>query len=247
MFANKVVLITGGSSGIGATTAELFAKEGAAVAFNGRNETKLKEVAQRCEKLGANTLGIKADLSNDQEAKSIIEKTIDKFGKLDVLVNNAGMVRFTSLLQPDLLGTYDEIMNTNLRAVILITGLAIPHLIKTKGNIVNVSSIASTSTKIPGLIPYCISKAGMDCFTRGAALELASSGVRVNSVNPGPVVTEILSSVDIPEALNAESMTALGKYSDANEISDMIMYLASDKARSITGSIYVIDNGTLLK
>ncbi|KAJ8713157.1 hypothetical protein PYW08_008461 [Mythimna loreyi] len=251
MFANKVVIVTGGSAGIGAATAELFAKEGASVAIVGRNEEKLNEVAKRCEQHGANTLIIKADVSKEEEAKTIVQKTIDKFEKLDILVNNAGIVRFASILQPNLLQNFDEVMNTNLRPVVLITNLAAPHLIKTKGNIINVSSVAATLAKVPGLMSYSVSKAAMDHFTRFAAMELAPSGVRVNSVNPGPVTTDIMATAGVPAKLmegpTMASMTALGRASEADEVGDIILYLASDKARGVTGSCYVIDNGFLLK
>ncbi|KAH9634347.1 hypothetical protein HF086_011607 [Spodoptera exigua] len=248
MFANKVVLVTGGSSGIGAAAVELFAKAGASVAFVGRNEAKLKDVSNRCDQLGAKSLAIKADISKEEEAKTIVQRTIDEFGKLDVLVNNAGILRSKSLLEPDILANYDETMNTNLRPVVHITSLAIPFLIASKGNIVNVSSVASTASNVPGLMSYSVSKAGLDHFTRFAALELAPSGVRVNSVNPGPVITDIVVGSGFPaDALEeAGTHTPLGRSSDSEEIGDIIVYLASDKAKSITGSCYVIDNGFLL-
>ncbi|XP_026740389.1 uncharacterized protein LOC113502858 [Trichoplusia ni] len=249
MFANKVVLVTGGSSGIGAAAVEGFAKEGAFVAFVGRNETKLKAVAERC---GANTFPIKADIAKDEEAKTIVAKTIEKFGKLDVLVNNAGISRIVGLSDPNILDAFDLIMNTNLRAVVLLTNLAIPYLKETKGNIVNVSSVASTTipSLMDGFVSYCVSKAGLDQFTRGAAKEFASFGVRVNSVNPGPVITDMAvnSGIDnVPDDDMMKNITALGRASDADEVSDLIQYLASDKARSVTGSCFVIDNGMLLK
>nr|AAF70499.1 3-dehydroecdysone 3alpha-reductase [Spodoptera littoralis] len=249
MFANKVVLVTGGSSGIGAATVEAFVKEGASVAFVGRNQAKLKEVESRCQQHGANILAIKADVSKDEEAKIIVQQTVDKFGKLDVLVNNAGILRFASVLEPTLIQTFDETMNTNLRPVVLITSLAIPHLIATKGSIVNVSSILSTIVRIPGIMSYSVSKAAMDHFTKLAALELAPSGVRVNSVNPGPVLTDIAAgsgfSPDLLEDTGAH--TPLGKAAQSEEIADMIVYLASDKAKSVTGSCYIMDNGLALQ
>ncbi|XP_035448838.2 3-oxoacyl-[acyl-carrier-protein] reductase FabG-like [Spodoptera frugiperda] len=251
MFANKVVLVTGGSSGIGAAAVKLFAKEGASVAFVGRNEAKLKEVASSCQQHGANVLVIRADVSKDEEANTIVQQTVDKFGKLDVLVNNAGIVRHASILEANLLKKFDEVMNTNLRSVVHLTNLAAPHLVKTKGNIVNVSSVVSTSTKFPGIMCYSVSKAGLDHFTRAAALELARSGVRVNAVNPGPVETDIISNSGLSEEqvrnANPAAMTVTGRSSDADEIGDLILYLASDKARSVTGSCFVIDNGYLLK
>lgn len=248
-FKNKVVLITGGSAGIGAATAEQFAKEGASVVIVGRNEAGLKTVAQRCEKHGTPTLIIKADVANDAEAKTIIKKTVDKFGKLDVLVNNAAILKNTSLTSPDVMQTYDEVTSVNLRAVVHLTSLAVPYLVKTKGNIINISSVlAKTYAQVPQMMMYCVSKAALDHFTHGAALELAASGVRVNTVSPGPVRTNMLQSL-VTEQLwedNANA-TALQRISEPEEVADVIMFLASDKAKGVTGSNYRVDNGLLLK
>ncbi|KAH9641642.1 hypothetical protein HF086_009988 [Spodoptera exigua] len=244
-FAKKVVLITGGSAGIGATTAEKFATEGATVAIVGRNEAKLNKVAEQCQKLGTPILTIKADISKDADADLVVKKTIDKFGKLDVLVNNAGILREANLLSEDFLKTYDEVMNINMRGAVRITYFAAPYLIKTKGNIVNVSSVAANCTSRPNTSAYRTSKAAMNHFTRCVALELAPHGVRVNSVSPGPVMTDIFEGLEV----NAEMLkknTALQRVSVPDEIADMIMFVASDKARGATGSNYVVDNGTLL-
>uniref|UniRef100_A0A2A4J134 Ketoreductase domain-containing protein n=1 Tax=Heliothis virescens TaxID=7102 RepID=A0A2A4J134_HELVI len=249
MFANKVVLVTGGSSGIGAAAVVEFAKQGASVALVGRNDTRLQEVAKKCEQYGANTLVIKADVSKDEQAKTVIQQTVDKFGKLDVLVNNAGILRYAPVTDPKLLANFDEVMNTNLRPVIHLSSLAIPHLIASKGNIVNVSSVLATFNKVPGTISYCMSKAAMDHFTRVAATELAPHGVRVNSINPGPVITDIATSAGMPKDLNqdniVEKLTALGRYSEADEIGELILFLA--RSPSVTGSCYLIDNGMGLK
>ncbi|XP_063539065.1 3-oxoacyl-[acyl-carrier-protein] reductase FabG-like [Cydia strobilella] len=256
-FSGKVVLVTGASSGIGAATAILFSKEGASVAIVGRNETKLGNVAQKCKQLGAQPLVIRADVSNEKEASTIIEKTVDHFGKLDVLVNNAGIIRKASVADSNSLKIYDEVMNTNMRSIVQLTSLAAPFLVATKGNIVNVSSVASTKL-LEGLTAYCVSKAGLDHFTRCAALDLAASGVRVNSVNPGPVRTDLAENGDLmnlmmPGAGDAawweymKTMTALNRVGEPEEIADVIAFLASDKARSITGSTYVSDNGHTLK
>lgn len=241
MFSNKVVLITGASAGIGAATAECFAKEGASLAIVGRNETKLNNVAQCCEKLGAEVYIIKADIAEDDEAKAIIQQTIRKYGKLDVVINNAGIYKPTDI-ESNMVEIYDETMKTNLRAVVLITSLAIPYLKLTKGNVINVSSVDSMNVKYPGLTAYGISKAGIDYFTKSLAKELGPSGVRVNSVNPGPVYTKML------EGSESEfiDLTVLGRMSEAAEIGDLMLFIASDKAKSITGSCYVIDNGYLL-
>ncbi|XP_073948661.1 3-oxoacyl-[acyl-carrier-protein] reductase FabG-like [Choristoneura fumiferana] len=251
-FSGKVVLVTGASSGIGAATAVLFAGEGARVALVGRNEAKLSNVAQQCSAHGNQPLVIKADLSNEEETKTIIDKTVNHFGQLDVLVNNAGFSKSGSLLEGNIIEAYDAIMKTNVRAAIQLACLATPHLIKTKGNIINISSVGSLHTpQVPQQASYCISKAALDHFTRCAALELAASGVRVNSVNPGPVKTDILENSGVPNVdivwERFKNTTALGRIGEPEEIAELISFLASDRARSITGSIYVSDNGYLLK
>lgn len=245
---NKVALITGGSSGIGAATAILFAKEGAYVAVVARNEEKLKNVKSEIDKVGAKPLIIIADLSVDIETKAVVSKTIDTFGKLDILVNNAGVIRYASVLNENLLQVYDEVISINLRAVVLLTNLAVPYLIKTRGNIVNISSAAGTivlaDKHLKGFASYCTSKAGMDHFSRYAAIELAEKGVRVNIISPGPVETDILKNAGGSSEwdLMAEK-TALKILTKPEEVADLVLYLASDKGRSVTGSNYTIDAG----
>ncbi|XP_072934768.1 uncharacterized short-chain type dehydrogenase/reductase y4vI-like [Epargyreus clarus] len=244
-FTNKVVLITGASSGIGAATAVLFTKEGAHVAIVGRNEAKLKMVEQNCAKNGKKPLVIKADISNDDAAAAMVKKTVDTFGKLDVLVNNAGFTKFGTVLDGSIMETYDAIMAVNVRALIYITTLAVPHLIKTKGNIVNISSVAASSVPItPTMTTYCVSKAALNHFSRAVALELAPHGVRVNTVSPGPVKTDFLENAGA--SFNIEDVkTVLGRVSESEEVADVILFIASDKAVAITGSDYITDNGFL--
>lgn len=246
-FENKIVLVTGGSSGIGAATAVLFAKEGASVVIVGRNEAKLKTVIEQCQEHGVTPLVIKADVSHEEAPGEIIKQTIDRYGKLDVLVNNAGIVFTGGLLDGELMKNYDKIMNTNLRAVVCLTNLAVPYLVKTRGNVVNISSTLGTQAG-PWMMAYCISKAGLEHFSKTAALELAPSGVRVNIVSPGPVVTDILETAGMPDLWEEwGKQTPLGKVAYADEVADLILFLASDKAKSITGANYTIDNGSLLK
>ncbi|XP_072940656.1 3-oxoacyl-[acyl-carrier-protein] reductase FabG-like [Epargyreus clarus] len=246
-FKNKVVIVTGGSAGIGAATAVKFAEESANVVIVGRNEVKLREVAEECKKFNADCHVVKADITTESEVKNIIDETIKKYGKLDVLVNNAGIVRAGIILDGRLMKDYDEIMNTNLKSVVVLTCLAAPYLIKTKGNIVNISSISGAREGISRFIAYSISKAGLDIFTRGTASEMGSHGVRVNSISPGPVKTEIVRTGGIDEDISEwKSTTALGRISEPEEVADLILYLASDKAGGITGSNYVCDNGSLV-
>ncbi|XP_073949028.1 3-oxoacyl-[acyl-carrier-protein] reductase FabG-like [Choristoneura fumiferana] len=220
------------------------------VAIVGRNETKLNNVAQQCAVHGAAPLIVRADVANEEKVKTIVKNTIEQFGQLDILVNNAGIYKLALITDPNILQTYDAVMNTNLRSVIQLTNLAAPYLTETKGNIVNVSSISSHRIFGEKYMSYALSKIGMDHFTRAAALELAASGVRVNSVNPGPVKTDILDNCGVAAPGKSDEMweqfkdvTPLGRIGEPEEIAELIMFLASDKARSITGSIFDSDNG----
>lgn len=180
-FNDKVVLVTGASSGIGADAARHLAKLGAKVAIVGRNEKRLNTVAEEIKNLGLVTpLAIVADVTED--AERIVDETIEQFGKLDVLINNAGIVIQDNVVQVNI-SEFDRIFDTNVRSAIKLTKLCVPHLEKTKGNVVNVSSVAGLKA-FQNIMSYCISKAALDQFTKCTALDLAPKGIRVNSINP---------------------------------------------------------------
>ncbi|XP_026328417.1 uncharacterized protein LOC113236520 [Hyposmocoma kahamanoa] len=252
-FKDKVVIVTGASSGIGAATAIKFIEEGAKVIIVGRNEKKLKNVSLQCEKAGRKPLVVIAELAIDDDVKRIMTDTLKVYGKLDILVNNAGMPVQSSILAPDTIKAFDKINAVNLRSIILLTNLAAPHIVETKGNIINISSVGSTSVSTPLGFAYNTVKAGLDHFTRCIALELAPKGVRVNVINPGIVRTDIMKHYVTDENLEKQMYELAGKnaplqkIAESEEIADLILYLASDKAKSITGACHVIDNGFLLK
>ncbi|XP_038207391.1 3-oxoacyl-[acyl-carrier-protein] reductase FabG-like [Zerene cesonia] len=250
-FNDKVVLITGASSGLGAATAIHLSKQSAKLVLVGRKEINLKKIALYCEKAnGIKPLAITADVTEDEDLERIIRETIENFGKLDVLVNNAGITAMGGIKKSDM-ASYDKIMAVNTRAVFRLTMLATPHLVQSKGCIVNVSSITSTRPNTISLA-YNMSKAALDQFTKCVALELAPDGVRVNAVNPGFVKTNIIKNIGLTEdqidlyAKNIASGTPLKKLVEANEVASLIAYLASDAAKSITGCCYPIDGGRLL-
>lgn len=247
---NKVAIVTGASSGIGAAIALKLSEEGVRVTIVGRNENKLKSVAEACGKRGSKPLIIVADVSNDADAKKIVSETLNFFGKIDILVNNAGIGNASSILDDKAMDVFDKVVSTNLRSAVQLTHLSAKYLIETKGNIINICSIAATTVLSKTAFSYCTSKAGLDHFTRCIALELAPKGVRVNAINPGPVKTEIIENTGVNAAVSKhiwdimKKSTALGRIGDAEEIADLVAFLASDKARSITGSSITTDNGS---
>ncbi|XP_056013720.1 3-oxoacyl-[acyl-carrier-protein] reductase FabG-like isoform X2 [Ostrea edulis] len=165
----KFALITGASSGIGAGAAILFSKLGAEVAITGRNVDNLAKTAAECEKgNGKKPFTFSGDLTNEDFVKRLVKETVNRYGKLDILVNNAGIVK-TGTIEMTSLEQYDDTMNINVRAIYHLTMLAVPHLIQTKGNIVNVSSVNGVRS-FDGVLPYCMSKSAIDQFTRCTAI-----------------------------------------------------------------------------
>jgi NAD(P)-dependent dehydrogenase (short-subunit alcohol dehydrogenase family) len=244
----KVAVVTGASSGIGRATAVRFAEAGArGVVIVGRGQRELNRVASEIKERGIEALALRADVTDDGAAARIVARTIKKFAALDVLVNAAGHIS-NGTIETTPLGDWDAMMNVNLRAVFNLMQQAVPYLSAGRGNIVNVSSVTGLRA-FPGVLAYCVSKAGLDQLTRCAALELAPKGIRVNAVNPGVVITEIHKRGGMSEEAYAafleHSRTThpLGRVGRAGEVAELILYLASERAAWITGATYSIDGG----
>lgn len=243
----KVALITGASSGIGRATALRFAEEGAQVALVGRVRDALSDVAAEVASRGGDAFAVEADVTIERDAERVVRETVEDFGALDVLVNAAGILG-NGTIETTTLAAWDDMLNVNLRAVFHLMQLAVPHLERRGGNIVNVSSVTGLRA-FPGVLAYCVSKAGVDQLTRCAALELAPMGVRVNAVNPGVVVTQVhrrggMSDEAYEKFLEHSKTThPLGRVGDAREVAELILFLASSRASWITGATYSIDGG----
>jgi len=240
-FEGKVALVTGATSGIGMATARKFADQGARVAAAGRKTDVLSKLASENIKTYA------ADLSNEANTEAFVRGVLKDFGGIDILVNAAGIIA-SGTVENTTLADYDYMMNINVRSVFQLTQLALPSIIERKGNIVNVSSVTGLRA-FPNVFAYCISKAAVDQLTRCAALELASKGVRVNAVNPGVVRTNLHRNSGMTEDAYAgfversKQTHPIGRVGEAEEIADLIVFLASSKAGWITGVTYSIDGG----
>ncbi len=241
------MVITGASSGIGRATALLFAKNGANVVAVGRNEKELNALRDQVQgKKGSIKVHL-ADIRETTQVERLINSTIQNFGQIDVLVNSAGII-MNGTIENTTLEDWDKMFDINLRSVFFLMQKCLPHLEKTKGNIVNVSSVAGTRS-FPNILSYCVSKSAVDQLTRCSALELAPKGIRVNAVNPGVVVTNLhkrggMADEDYQNFLkNSKNTHPLGRAGEPGEVADLIYFLASEKASWITGATYEIDGG----
>lgn len=243
----KIVIVTGASSGIGKAAAALFAQNGATVIAVGRNEKELTVLQDSLRSKRDNVKIHLADVNEYSQIDRMVSETVQAFGQIDVLVNSAGIIK-NGTIENTTLDEWDKMMNVNLRSVFYLMQKCIPHMIESKGNIVNVSSVAGTRS-FPNVLAYAVSKAAIDQLTRCSALELAAKGIRVNAINPGVVVTNL----HTRSGMDAESYEAflerakethpIGRPGTPEEVAELIYYLASDKAGWITGATYEIDGG----
>ena len=240
-FEGKVVIVTGAGSGIGAGTARRFMKEGAFVTLNGRREHKLQESIAGFDP--AKSLVHPGDVSDEEYVKRLVGDTIAKFGKLHVLVNNAGFAKFGPFAQTT---TQDwrKVMTTDLDSVYFACREALPHLLKTKGSIVNLSSASGLGGDW-GMSSYNAAKGAVTNFTRSLALEYGSHGVRVNAVAPSLTTTEATADLLKSEALMAafRDRIPIGRAATPDDIAGVIAFLASEDAVFVNGVILPVDGG----
>jgi NAD(P)-dependent dehydrogenase (short-subunit alcohol dehydrogenase family) len=244
-FHNKVIIVTGASSGIGKATARLAVERGAHVVFVARREHEMKSITTTMNQTSVEI--VSADLTKEDDRQKVISRTLQRFGGIDILVNAAGIIG-NGTIENTTLDQWDRMMDINLKSVFRLTQLALPSIIERKGNIVNVSSVTGIRS-FPNVLAYCVSKAGVDQLTHCAALELGSKGVRVNAVDPGVVVTNLHRNSGMEEEAykkfleHSKTTHPIGKVGTPEDIAELILFLASDRAGWITGGSFSIDGG----
>jgi len=244
---NKVVLITGGTRGIGKACAIAFAKKGYNVVFTYlSSEEKAADLEKEIKNLGVEVFSIKVDNSKKQQIENMINKVIDRFGQIDVLVNNAGISEIKKIEDIDE-DDWDKIMDTNLKGSFFCSQIVFNHMKKRKtGRIINMGSQAGSSGGLFIGAHYSTSKGGLLCLTKTLAKLGAEHGILVNSVSPGIVKTDMIGSFSpkIKKELTGE--IPLGRMADPEEVANVVMFLASDDASYITGANIPVNGGMLM-
>ena len=244
-FKENVVIVTGSSRGIGKAIASAFAREGASVVVSGRNKENLKNVVDEISKSAGNVLAVEADVAKPDDAKKLIDQTLEAFGRIDVLVNNAGITRDNLLLRLSE-DDWDTVLDTNLKGAFnCIKASTKPMMKQRSGVIINITSVVG-QTGNAGQTNYSASKAGMIGLTKSVAKELASRSIRVNAVAPGFIETDM--TAELPEKAREELISSipLAKLGNVENVADLVLFLSSPKAEYITGQVVNVDGGMVM-
>lgn len=239
---NKVAIITGGTSGIGLATVERFSEEGAKVVFCGRRTTKGNEIEKRLQEAGHEVFFVNADCSIESDMYHLIDETIHKYKKIDVLFNNAGVFNSYDFQNMNLNTDYDIVFNTNIRSYFILCKLALKHMVKSgTGSIINTASIGGLVGGA-NMASYCSSKGAVIQLTRSLAKEFACKGVRINSVSPGLIYTEMMPR-DAEYSAQVIPLIPMGRGGEAREVANAVLFLASEDASFCNGINLVVDGG----
>ena len=242
----KAALVTGGSRGIGKAIGLRLARQGADVAFSYRgNADAAKATGDEIESIGTKALAIQGDVKDPESAEAVVKAALEAFGKVDVLVNNAGITR-DDLIMRMTEEAWRDVLETNLFGAFWMTKAVTRPMLKARaGRIVNITSVSGQAGQM-GQANYSSAKAGLIGLTKATARELASRGITCNAVAPGFVLTELTQ--NLPEALQTEliARTPLGRFGTVEEIADAVAFLASDEARYITGQVLAVDGGLVM-
>jgi 3-oxoacyl-[acyl-carrier protein] reductase len=238
----KIAIVTGGSRGIGAAIAKRLATDGASVAITySKGADAAVSVVKAIESAGGKAIAIQADAGDADAVRNAIEKTVTTFGRLDVLVNNAGTA-IPKTFEETTLAEMDRVIDINLRGTLVATQAALKHM-KSGGRIIMIGSSVSERVLTPGLVAYSATKGAVKMFTQGLSREVGSRGITVNNVQPGPIDTD-LNPADGDWAVPQKATTALGRYGEVEEVAALVAFVAGPESSYITGANLTVDGGT---
>ncbi len=240
--AGKVALITGGSRGIGAAIASRLAADGASVAVTySKGADAAASVVKEVERGGGKAIAIQADAADSDAVKNAVEKTVTTFGRLDVLVNNAGTV-IPAKVEDTTLADFDRVFAINVRGVFVATQAALKHM-KTGGRIIMIGSCLGERVLMSGMAPYAATKGAVKMFTQGLARELGARGITVNNVQPGPIDTD-LNPASSEWADGQKAVVPLDRFGHADEVASLVAFVAGPGSSYINGANLTVDGGT---
>ena len=238
----KIALITGGSRGIGAAIAKRLAADGAKVAITyTKGADAAASVVKEIERAGGKAIAIQADAIDADAVKAAVEKTVASFGRLDVLVNNAGTA-IPKVFEETTLEELDRMININVRGTMVATQAALKHM-KSGGRIIMIGSCVGERIMTPGLVPYSATKGAVKMFSQGLSREVGSRGITVNNIQPGPIDTDLNPAAG-DWAAPQKAVTALDRYGTVDEVAALVAFVAGPEASYITGANLTIDGGT---
>lgn len=242
----KVAIVTGGATGIGEAISKLFAREGAKVLVVGMPQDPVKDVIEDIKKDKGVAIGYSADISSEDDAKEAVEIAVKHWGRLDILINNAGVYPEVNTVDSFSIEAFDNLLKNNIRTAFLMTRYAVPELKKTRGCIVSAGSEAG-KIGLANVTPYGGTKGFMHAFMKGVAVEQAKNGIRANCVAPGPIDTAWTrkETSDINRKMEKQLIkaTPMGRRGTPEEIANVYLFLASNEASYITGAVYSADGG----
>jgi 3-oxoacyl-[acyl-carrier protein] reductase len=249
-FDGKVAIVTGAGRGIGAEIARALAREGANLVIASLVGDEVELVVEEVRGAGHAAIGVRTDVTVKSDVADMVQRAIERFGRIDVLVNNAGTIRPAGLLEATE-DDWDALQSVDLKGVFLCTQAVAGHMIhQQRGKIVNISSMASLGWYMPGYASYCAAKAAVNNLTKYTARELGEYGINVNAVAPGEILTALTYQGQTKEEVeaklaNSRAMTMVKRIGDPRDVAALVLFLASDEASFITGEIISVDGGRI--